>query len=116
MPSVNPRIVLRQFQAKEQCVWLAVYDDDLKQDLFAVKIANCSDQQLPSEFCSYYLEEFEPYLLNSNSVCLRRCDAIDRLFGGSVPGALTRLYLVKLSQLFDVVHIKNYQATLLSKL
>ena len=82
MPSVNPRIILRQFQAKEQCVWISAYDDDLKQDLFAVKIANCSDQQLPSEFCSYYLEEFEPFLLNTNSVCLRRCDAVDRLFGG----------------------------------
>ena len=106
---------MRQQQSKEKCVWMAVYDDDLRQDMFAGKIAHCVEQELPSEFCSWNLVDYEPFLLNSNAVCIRKCDGQQKLFEAQ-GSTLVRLYLVKLSQLFDVVRMKNYQTLLLNQL
>lgn len=107
---------MREHQQKEQRVWLAVYDDDLRQDVLAGKIAHCVDTELPSEFCSWRLGEYEPFLINSNAVCVRKCDGLERLFEGQQVSAFVRLYLVKITQLFDVIRMKNYQTLLLSQL
>jgi len=100
---------MRESQSRQQCVWFALYDDDLQQEIFAGKIAHCIDQELPSEFVSFKLIDYEPFLLNSNAVCVRKNDAIDRLIENSMGSStLVRLYLVKMSQLFDIVFMKNY--------
>jgi len=108
LPLENPRIKMRECQQKDNCVWFAVYDDDLRQDVFAGKISHCVDTQLPSEFCSWRLGDYEPFLINSNAVCVRKMSEVDRLFEGQQTVTLVRLYLVKLAQMFDIVRMKNY--------
>lgn len=96
MSQQNPRVMMRQCQSREQCVWFATYDDDMRQDVFAGKIAHCAEQELPSEFCSWQLGQYEPFLLNSNAVAIRKCESLQKLFE-TKGTTLVRLYLVKMT-------------------
>jgi len=78
---------------------LATYDEDILHSGFMRKIGHCIDQCLPWEFVPWRLYDLQPFLINENSLCLRR-----------EPGkeTLCKIYLVHIDQVKDIVRYKNY--------
>ena len=89
---------LRTMQRAMDCVWLAVYDDDLLYSNFLQKISLCSDTCLPWESVPWRLSNFEVFLINENCLSLRAAAGKE---------VLCKLFLVTMDQVHDIVRQKN---------